>query len=82
MPLLDYRSIAVSIDYFGPVPVTPRGITYTLLFTDRFSCRAGMFLVAAAEFTAEGTASILINRYVPHWGCPWSVFSDNGLQVC
>ena len=30
-------SIAVSIDYFGLLPVTPRGNTYILLFTDRFS---------------------------------------------
>ena len=34
----------------GPgIAVTPRGNTYILLFTDRFSRRAGMYAVTAAE---------------------------------
>ena len=41
-----------------------------------------MYAVTAAEFTAEDTAYILINRYIPLWGCPRSILSDNGLQVC
>ena len=41
-----------------------------------------MFAVTAAESTAEGTANILINRYIPLWGCPRSILSDNGLQFC
>ena len=39
-----------------------------------------MFVVAAADFTAEGTANVLINRYVPLWRCPRSILLDNGLQ--
>ena len=73
---------SASVDYFGPLPVTPRVNTYILLFTDRFSRRADMFAVTAAEFTAEGTANTLINRYIPLWRCPRSILSDNGLQVC
>ena len=38
------------------------------------------YAVTAAKFTAEGTADILINRYVPLWGCPRSILSNNGLQ--
>ena len=41
-----------------------------------------MYTVTAAEFTAEGTANILINRYISLWGCPRIVFSDNSLQFC
>ena len=41
-----------------------------------------MYAVTAAEFTAEGTANIPINRYIPIWGCPRIIFSDNGLQLC
>ena len=41
-----------------------------------------MYAVTAAEFTAESTADILINRYIPLWGCPCSILSDNGLQFC
>ena len=82
MPLPEGPGIAVSVDYFGPLPVTPRGNTYTLLFTDRFSRRADMYAVTAAEIAAEGTADILINRNIPLWGYPRSILSDNGFQFC
>ena len=61
-------SSAISVDYFCPLPVTPRGNTYILLITDRFSRRADMCAVSAVEFTAEGTANILINQYFPYGG--------------
>ena len=41
-----------------------------------------MFAVTAAEFTAEGTINILVNRFIPLWGCPSTLLSDNGLQFC
>ena len=53
MPLPEGPGAANSVDYFGPIPVTPRGNTYILLITDRFNRRADMFPVTAAEFTAE-----------------------------
>eukprot|EP00752_Nemacystus_decipiens_P015617 g13940.t1 len=55
-------------DYFGPLPLTPRGNRYILLFTDRFSRRADMFPVTQAQFTAEGTADILTDwdLQLPH----------------
>ena len=80
MPLPEGPGIAVSVDYFGPLPVTPRGNAYILLFADRFIRRADIFAFTAAEFTAEGTANILINRYNPLWGYPCSILSDSGLQ--
>ena len=40
-----------------------------------------MYAGSAAEFTAEGTADILVNKYMPLWGCPASLLSNNGLQV-
>ena len=48
-----------------PLPVTPWGNSYILLFTDRFSRRTDMYAVSAAEFKAEGTADILVNEYIP-----------------
>ena len=39
-----------------------------------------MYAVTAAEFTAEGTANIATNQYIPIWGCLRSVLSNNGLQ--
>ena len=82
MPFPERPGVAISVDYFGLVLVTPRSNTYMLLITDRFSCRADMFPVPAAEFTAEGTANILVNKYIPSWGCPRTILSDNGLQFC
>ena len=37
-----------------------------------------MYAVTAAECTAEGTANIIINQYIPLWGCPRRILSDNG----
>lgn len=48
-----------------------------LLFTDRFSRRAGMFAV----FTAEGTADVLVNKYITLWGCLTTLLSANRLQI-
>ena len=62
MPLPEGPGIAVSVDYFGALPVMPRGKTYILLFTDRFRSRADTFAVTTTEFTAEGKANILINE--------------------
>ena len=63
-----------ALTYFGPLPVTPKGNSYVLLFTDRFRRRGDMYAVSAAEFTAEGTADILDNnKYIPLWRCPDSL---------
>ena len=35
-----------------------------------------------AEFTASGTADILVDRCFPLWGCRVSLLSDNDLQLC
>ena len=34
MPLSEGPDIAISVDYFGSLPVTPRGNAYILLITD------------------------------------------------
>ena len=82
LPLPSGPGVAVSVEYFAPLPVTLQGNSYMLLITDRFSRRAEMYAVSAAEFTAEGTADILANKYIALWGCPASLFSDNRLHVC
>ena len=82
IPLPNSPGVAVSVDYFGPLPITARGNSYILLFTDRFCRHADMFAVTTAEFPAEGTANILVNRFIPLWGCPSTLLSDNGPQFC
>ena len=81
-PLPNSPGISVSVDYFGSLPTTARRNSYILLFTDRFSRRAHLFAVTATEFTAEATANILVNRFIPLWGCPSTLLSDNGLPFC
>ena len=80
MLLPEGPGVAIRVDYFGPLPVTPRGNTYILRITDRVGRRADMFAVTAAEFTADGTVKILVHKYIPFWGCPRTILSDNGLQ--
>lgn len=82
IPLPDGPGEAISLDYFGPLPTTSDGNKHILLITDRFSRRASMYAVCAAKFTAVGTADILVNDYIPKWGCPRSVLTDNGRQFC
>ena len=41
-----------------------------------------MFAITAAELTPEGTANILVNRFIPPCGCSSTLMSDNGLQFC
>ena len=73
--------ITVSVDYFGPLPLTPRGNLYILILTNRFSRRADMFAVTAAQFTTTGTADILfIDQCITFEGCSLTLISDNGLQ--
>lgn len=40
-----------------------------------------MYAFSAAEFAAEGTADILVNKYTSLWGCPVRIHSHNGLQL-
>ena len=71
--------LSTSAPFWSSHEATP---TYILLFTDRFSRRADMFPVTAAEFTTEGIADNLANQDIPLWGCPRTILSDNGLQFC
>ena len=48
MHLTERPGITVSVDYFLPLPVTPRGNTDNIFFTYLFSRRADMFPVTAA----------------------------------
>ena len=63
------------------LPTTPRGNSYILLFTDRFSRRADMYATTEANL-ASGTADTLVDRYTSLWGYPITLLSDNGLRFC
>ena len=82
MLLPEGPGVTINVDYFGPLLVMPRGNTYILLVTDCFSRRGDKLPVTAAEFTAEGTANVLVKKYIPLRGCPHTMPLDNGLQFC
>lgn len=56
---------AVSVAYSGPFSRTPNGNAYTLLFIDRSNRLAVLYPVSGPDFTAEGTAKLLPNNYIP-----------------
>ena len=41
--------ILVIVDYFGPLPLTPRGNAHIIVFTDRFSRCADMYAATEAD---------------------------------
>ena len=80
MPLPSGPGQIVSVDYFGPLPITRNGNKHILLYTDRFSRRIAAYAVTQDERTAEGTARIFVEQYIPLWGCPHTLLSDNGSE--
>ena len=80
MPLPSGPGQIVSVDYFGPLPITRKGNKHTLLYTDRFSRHIAAYSVTQDERTAEGTARIFVEQYIALWGCPHTLLSDNGSE--
>ena len=77
MPLPSGPGQIVSVDYFGPLPITRNGNKHILLYTDRFSRHIAPYAVTQDERTAEGTARIFMAQYIFLWGCPHALLSDN-----
>lgn len=72
--------LVFGVDFFEPLLLTTRGCAHILLFTVRFTRRADMSAVAAADFTTKGAASIFVNLYITLWGFPSTIMSDNSPQ--
>ena len=51
-----------------------------LLYTDRSGRDIAAYEVTQDERTAEGTARIFVEQYIPLWGCPHTLLSDNGSE--
>lgn len=67
LPLPKGLSMTVSIDCFGPLPTTPHGNIYILVFADRFSRRVDLYAAHTDQFTAKGTADIFVDLYISVW---------------
>lgn len=82
MPLPNGSGELVSFDHFGPLSTTARGHSCILRTSYRFSRHSVMHTAFNAEFTAEGGASMLVEQFIPVWGCPSKVPSDNEEHFC
>ena len=80
MPLSSGPGQIVSVDYFCPLPIARNGNKHILLYTDRFSRHIAAYAMTQDERTAEGTARIFVEQYIPLWGCPLTLLSDNGSE--
>ena len=80
MPLPSGPGQIASVDYFGPLPITRNGNKHILLYTDRFSHHIAAYAVTQDERTAEEAARIFVEQYIPLWGCPHTLLSDNGSE--
>lgn len=80
MSLSDGPDEVIAINHFGPLPVTTGGNKHTLLVTDYFNHRAAFYVFTIAQFIAVGTTDILVNDFIPKWGCPKLLLSENGRQ--
>ena len=80
MPLPSGPGQIVSVDYFGPLPINRSGNKHILLYTDSFSRHIAAYAVTQDDHTAEETARIFVEQYIPLWGCPHTLLSDNGSE--
>ena len=69
----------LATDIFGPLPVTPRKKRYILVVTDYFSKWVEIFPLPDA--TAQTCADQILNEVIAHFGCPYSLHSDQGFKV-
>ena len=80
MPLPSGPGQIVSVDYFGPLPITQNGNKHILLYTDRFSRHIAAYAFTQDERTAEAIAQIFVEWCIPLWGCPHTLVFDNGSE--
>lgn len=76
IPLPSGPDVAIGVDYFGPLLATPRGNTsYVTLFTGPFQSESGyMYPVSDEKCTSEGTVDMFVNKHMPLWGYPVSLY--------
>lgn len=82
IPLPKRPDVSISVDYVGAFLIKAGGNSVILFFIDHFGRHADTYVVIAAEFPAEGTANILVNRFVSLWKSLSTLLSDNGSQFC
>jgi hypothetical protein len=67
-----------SLDFAGPLPITPRHNKYVLVMTEHFS--KWIELVALLDKFSEGTAYSFLDRVLSRFGVPAEVLTDQGRE--
>ena len=78
LPLPGRPGQVVAFDFLGPLPKTDLGNEFVFLVVDLFSRHAEGYALTKAEKCAKGFVAILVNEYIPKWGCPKVWLSDRG----
>lgn len=68
----------LSLDYYGPLPTAKQGKKYLLVMIDVFSKLT--ILYALRKATTSTTLKCLLEDYIPRYGKPQSILSDQGTQ--
>lgn len=77
-PAMNSRFEVLSIDLFGPLPVTAKGERWIFIVEDVTSRFVELFALVSA--TADECAKTLIEQVFLRYGFPRKIISDNGVQ--
>ena len=66
----------LSIDILGPLPKTPQGNSYILVVNDSVTKWVEVF--SQPDETAPTCARVIVNEVICHFGCPYSLHTDQG----
>lgn len=77
-PVISQRFETLSIDLFGPLPVTPQGYRWIFIIEDTMTKWVELFPLISA--TAIECAQTLLTEIFTRYGMPRKIISDNGVQ--
>lgn len=68
----------ISIDFYGPLPTAKYGMRFLLVAIDVFSKLTTLYPLRKA--TTRATIKCLLENYIPKYGKPQAILSDQGTQ--